>query len=607
MNHARRFARLTTILVALAVGMALPAFAQNVPPTVAIKLDKATVPAGKTIKGTATVNFEPGLHAYQNPPTLDYMIPVSLSLANKEFKLGKVTYPKGVVKKVAGDTAAVYDGTIAIAFEAKAPSKVGKYALKFELGYQQCTDENCFPPGTVVAQAGVTVAKSGTEPDPDPEPEAQPEAVAATTPTDPAPPAEGLAGSFQRFFSEGNYILLFGVLFLVGLAVNLTPCVYPMIPITLGFFSNQAAGSRATRVQLGLMYMLGIGVMYGLVGGIVSGLGLGFGTLFTQAWFNIALGLLMIGLALSMFGLYEIGIPAPLQRHLHGRSGFVGAFLMGMLVGVGAAPCAGPAIAAIAAKAAEQRNVVLGTAMFTSVGLGLGLPYLVLAGTAAGAKSLPRAGGWMTVVKTILGLIVIGVGINYLIQALPVLAPFANLVWALFGLLSGAYLFLFDKADLTKVVMRLKGAAILGFGLFGGISFQQYQQGLKDAELARLGAVARTNWVRFDDDTFAAAKQSGKPIFIDATANWCAECREIEHSVFDTPRGIVALGKVVTMKIDWSTGADPAYVKKTAERFGISGLPHLVILKPGGEPFKVKNSLKSVDELEALLREAAAE
>lgn len=601
MNHARLFVRIP-LLVALATWATVAAVAQNVPPTVSIKLDKPTVAAGKTLKGTATVSFEPGLHGYQNPPTLDYMIPVSLGLSNKEFKLGKVTYPKGVMKKVAGDTAAVYDGTITITFEAKAPAKVGKYALKFELGYQQCTDENCFPPGTVSAQTNVTVAKAGTEPDPEPEPQA-----AATTASDPAPPAEGLAGSFQRFFSEGNYILLFGVLFLVGLAVNLTPCVYPMIPITLGFFSNQAAGSRATRVQLGLMYMLGIGVMYGLVGGIVSGLGLGFGTLFTQAWFNIALGLLMIGLALSMFGLYEIGIPAPLQKHLHGRSGFVGAFMMGMLVGVGAAPCAGPAIAAIAAKAAEQRNVVLGTAMFTSVGLGLGLPYLILAGTAAGAKSLPRAGGWMTVVKTILGLIVIGVGINYLIQALPAAAPYANLVWSVFGLLSGAYLFLFDKADLNKVVMRLKGAAILGFGLFGGLSLQQYQQGLKDAELARLGAVARTNWVRFDDDTFAAAKASGKPIFIDATANWCAECREIEHTIFDTPRGIVALGKVVTMKIDWSTGADPAYVKKTGDLFGISGLPHLVILKPGGEPFKVKNGLKSVDELEALLREAAAE
>ncbi|MCW5940725.1 MAG: thioredoxin family protein [Fimbriimonadaceae bacterium] len=591
------------IPIALVAWLALGAVAQNVPPTVTVKLDKPTVSAGKAFQGTATVTFGPGLHGYQNPPSQDYMIPVSLTLANKEFKLAKVAYPKGVVKSVAGDQAAVYDGTIAIAFQGTAPTKVGKFKLKFELGYQQCTDENCFPPGSVTAEVPFTVVKAGSEPDPEPEPAA----TVATEKPSASPPTEGLAGSFQRFFSEGNYFLLFGVLFLVGLAVNLTPCVYPMIPITLGFFSNQAAGSRATRVQLGLMYMLGIGVMYGLVGGIVSGLGLGFGTLFTQTWFNVALGLLMIVLALSMFGLYEIGIPAPLQRHLHGRSGIVGAFIMGMLVGVGAAPCAGPAIAAIAAKAAEQRNVVLGTAMFTTVGLGLGLPYLVLAGTAAGAKALPRAGGWMTVVKSILGLIVIGVGLNYLLQAFAANGQVVTLVWTGFGLASALYLFLFDKTDLTKVVLRIKGAAILGFGLFGGMAFQQYQQVVKDAELARLGAVTRTNWIPFDDASFEAAKASGKPIFIDATANWCAECRHIEHTIFDTPRGIVALGKAVTMKIDWSTGADQAYVKKTADLFDISGLPHLVVLKPGGEIHAVKNQLKSVDELEAVLREAGAE
>ncbi len=645
------------VLAAVALTAATLGLAQD-PPTVSVTLDNPKPAPGAVVKGKALVTFAPGLHAYQNPPTADYMIPLTVASATTGIKLTKVAYPKGEVKMVAGEDSAVYDGTVSIPFEFVAGSTPGKTSIKIKVGYQQCTDSNCFAPDEVVAEAPFEVvgqaiptpdkadpAKNPTEEvEPPKNSEGQPETTGAVEPPDtqeegeakaepanqsadvtamgsstdassggtPTSTEEGLAGSFTENIRSGNYIPAFGLLFLIGLLLNLTPCVYPLIPITLGFFSSQAAGSRAVRLQLGGMYMVGIALMYGAVGGISSAIGAGFGALFTQAWFNIALGVFMVVLALSMFGLYEIGIPAPLQKQLRGRSGSVGALIMGLLVGIGAAPCAGPAIVPVAVEAANAKSIPLGIGMFSTVGLGLGLPYLVLAATTAGAKSLPRAGGWMTLVKAILGLAVIGFGLMYVLQGVQLDEAVKKLVWVAYFVASAGYLFLIDKSDATMFSVRLKGATILAFGVLAGITFTERGQLLREREFAALAAKSggtvsnQINWIKFSDETFEQAKASGKPIFIDATADWCAKCHEIEREVFNTPRGIVALNQVVAMKIDWSTGVDPAYKDKTAKMFDIVGLPHLVVLKPGGERSEIKNGLHSVDELEAVLRKAGA-
>lgn len=614
------------------------------------------------MRGVATVTFAPGLHGYQNPPSQDYMIPVTLASRTEGVPLRSVTYPRGVVKMAGGEEAAVYSGTIQIRFEFTAPSTPGEKELVLDLGYQQCTDENCYPPENarttlkyeVVAPAAPPPVERPTETRPpveppaergertestppaaDPDPETEdPDATASEVESEPGftitdtpapsdeevdtpgeavstvPPSDsgqGLAGRFGDAIAGGNYVLIFGLLFVIGLLVNLTPCVYPLIPITIGFFARQAAGNRAVRLQLGMMYMLGIAVMYGTVGGVASAAGMGFGALFTNMWFNIFLGLVMIGLALSMFGLYEIGIPAPLQKHLGGRSGAVGALMMGLLVGVGAAPCAGPAIAAVAVKAAETQNILLGTAMFTSIGLGIGLPYLALAASSAGIESLPKAGGWMILVKAVLGLAVIGVGLNYLLQAFYLERHIVTLIWVAFFIGSAVYLLAFDKSDVSKrFAAILKGSAILLFGILGGVSYQQYQHILYENELVRLGVTSGIDWVKWEEDTYAEALASGRPIFIDATANWCAECRVIEANIFNTPRGIHALNQVVAMKIDHSSYVDPEYIQRTREKFDIYALPHFIIMKPGGEVLEVRKTLHSIDELEDLLRRAGA-
>lgn len=128
------------------------------PPQFAAKLAPGKITPGATVKGTATITFAPDLHGYQNPPTLDYQIPVKLESATKGLAI-KPTYPKGVVKTLMGEESAVYEGKVEIPFTFKAQTKPGTYTLDLKMSYQQCNDQNCFPPDSLTAKIRYTVAR----------------------------------------------------------------------------------------------------------------------------------------------------------------------------------------------------------------------------------------------------------------------------------------------------------------------------------------------------------------------------------------------------------------------------------------------------------------
>jgi thiol:disulfide interchange protein DsbD len=424
------------------------------------------------------------------------------------------------------------------------------------------------------------------------------------------PRQEGLAGWLLKNFEARNYAMIVLAAVLVGLLLCLTPCVYPMIPITVGYFSNQSAANRGAKLLLGAMYTLGIAITYGAVGGVFAVIGQGVGTLFTQPWFLFSLAALMVVLALSMFDVYEIGVPSFIGKHLKGRSGPVGALIMGLLMGFAAAPCAGALVSAVAIGVADTRSVPLGVTVFTAIGLGLGLPFFALASLSTGAsRALPKSGGWLKTVKAILGLVVLWLGADYLFKGLGWRSDDARtfLGWVVFYVGAALYLLFFDRTEPSRLVQGLKGTAVLGLGLLAGIAWQSRSAALFEQSVRADGGSMATKiqWIPWTEAAFEEAKQSGKPIFIDAWAEWCTECKVIEKKVLNTPEGIRALQGVVTMKIDWSTGQDAGYIESTAKKFDIVGLPHLMFFKPGGAPVKTVNELASVEELKKLVEEAS--
>lgn len=637
----------------------------NVPPKVSVKVLNAKAKPGEKVKATLTVGFGSGLHAYQNPPSESYMIPVTVT--SKGVSLVKAAYPKGVDAAVGGDTkpVKVYEGTVQIPILLLAPAKPGTYSAALTVRYQQCNATSCFPPGTVAANANFSVVTAvpkapakavppvkpggthrkqggkGKRPQPPTREIENPREVkhplkpggfllavddgtslarfqlvgegrATSAAASPQPSDGFIASHLSEAFRTGNYSLVILLALLTGLALAVTPCVYPMIPVTVSFFSGQAAGSRRGRVGLGLMYMLGLAATYGAVGGISAALGGTIGSLFQAPWFLFALGLLMTVLALSMFDVYEIRIPQFLGRHIHGRSGPVGALIMGLLMGFAAAPCAGAVVTAFAVKVAEFRSVGLGLLVFTSIGIGIGLPFFALGAFATGAKALPKAGGWLKTLKALLGVVVLWVGLNYFLQAFQLRSgePKTLLIQAIFLIASGVYLFVFEKSGSTQAVWGMKGLAILLCGLWAGQFLQARDTVIRDQQLAALGAATDIQWKPFTVEAFEAAKKSGKPIVIDASADWCAVCHEIDNLVFKQPAGIAAMKNVVALRIDQSTGVDPKYVEMTTKLFDIKGLPHVQIFRPGGESYKVItgiDGLKTPAQLQQYLQEAGAQ
>lgn len=618
---------LFTLVLTLA---SLPALAQDVPPTLAIRTERASVAPNEVVRGVLTVTFAEGLHAYQNPQEDPAIIPIVLEVPGVE--LSKVEYPKGEKKIMGGlpDPYYVHGGTIEIPFEFTAPSQVPAEGLVARFSYQQCDKDNCYIPGSVeialpVKIEGATVASGETETE---APAAggdatgtEGQAAGGTTTPPPATPSTttptqgGLGEFLAGALKNQQWFALVGILLLVGLAINLTPCVYPLIPVTIAFFGGQAKESAAARFALGFFYMLGIAISYGLVGGIAAVTGGIFGQLFTQWWFNALLGLFMVGLALSMFDLYQIGLPPAISSQIKGRSGPVGSLIMGLLVGVGAAPCAGPVIVLLFTEVAKLNNAFLAVLSFVIVGLGLGIPYFLLGLFSDRVKLLPKAGGWMKSVKAIMGLAVIFFGLGYFVLALPSVFTDSVTPWVYVGffLACAIFLFLWDKASTDRRTWNVKGAGILAFGLLAGVTYANYQSELRVAavkeeynKILQSDRGAVSEWQKFTEESFAAAVASGKPIFIDGTADWCAECKVIERTVFSDPRFIGLTQDVVLLKIDWSTGVDPEYREFTRKKFDIKGLPHLVFMKPGGETVSVLNSLHSIEELEAELRKAGA-
>lgn len=622
--------------------------------TGSLSLESNSAEPGATVKGTVTVVIPGGYHAYSNPPTSPDYIPLAIS-AGEGTELAFVRYPRGQMKVFEGispDPAGVYEGTQRIPVEIKIPSTAtGTHTVQLRFRIQMCDDAACYMPQTETVAATLTVAKAATPPtqekppveppsktevkpeqkpldepvqsaeEPDPgETTAQPtEEPEQTEQGAPVPeggypsraeelPAGGAAGPVSAAFVA----LLIGA-FLAGLSLNLTPCVYPLIPITLSFFSSQAGSQGGSKLGLGTMYALGIALSFGILGAVSSLLGAGFGALSQTAAFNAAMAALLIALSLSMFGLYEIRLPGFLQKQLKGRSGGVGAFTMGSLLGLAAAPCGTALIAYFITEVAKDGRLQFGVPIFVGMGLGLGLPYVFLA--AAGAQ-LPRSAEWLVSIKKILGLIVVLLALDRFLR--PALVGFGVMDEIALGitvagfLVGAAYLVYFDRSFSSKIVAAIRTATVVGSVAYGMLLYSDLDSKLKENRFVAIERELQQEvnrkiaWQPFTIEAFERAVGQGKPVIVDGTANWCAACQEIEHKTLSDPRVIVSMRDVVAFKMDASTGVDEAYIEGTQKHFGWQSLPHIRFYDPQGQLVHIQLEFINADGWLEILEKAGA-
>jgi thiol:disulfide interchange protein DsbD len=604
-------ARALSLLALLA--LTGPAVAQpgSIPaPSALVKIaaDPVTIAAGGQGTVKVRLTIAPSWHINANPPFPDYMIPTVVELAGTSgVRVGEAVYPQPHLVKLGFDESElfVYDGIaeVTVPVSVAASAAGGASELKGTLRFQACNDQVCLPPhnlpfavtlnvsggsAAAVPPAGDAAAAPGAERAPPAEagdPLASGGSLEAGGQTDAgaAPGAgrgftsgPGSAGSaavdnpIARALEQGS-LATFVTLFLIGLALNLTPCVYPMLGVTVSIFGGRGKTPPLQAFGTALVYVMGIALMYSVLGLAAALSGGLFGAALQSPIVLVGIGVLLIALSLSMFGLYEIQLPPALTMKLGGQTatGIAGVFASGLLVGVFAAPCIGPPIVALLAIVGAKGDPVFGFTSFFILSMGLGAPYLVLGTFSNLLSSLPKSGEWMVWVKKVFGVVLFAIGAFY---ALLAFAPkYSFWVAPVALLIGGLYLGFFEKS-------KGRGAAFGWVKRAGGLAAIV-------AGAFMMAAVWPSNSVAFhayDAKQLRSALDSGRPVLMDFSADWCVPCHELERFTFTDRRVIDAAAGFERFKVDL-TRYDSPESERLRREYGITGVPTIVFLTPRGE------------------------
>ena len=359
--------------------------------------------------------------------------------------------------------------------------------------------------------------------------------------------------------------------FVGGLALNLTPCVYPMIPVTVAFFSHQASGSKLHTAWLAVLYVVGLSLSYAVLGAVTASAGALFGAWLQHPAVLLIIAAGLVALALSMFGLYELRLPQFVTQRL-GRvpAGAAGAFIMGTAVGFIAAPCIGPFVAGLVLFVAQRGSPWFGFLLFFTLGLGMGLPYLVLGMAAGHVNRLPKAGPWLIWSKKALGVVLLGLALFFVRGLLPT-RLLALCIMALL-LSAGVYLGWLERTAAVSRrftwVRRLVGVGLIVLGLA--------------AAWPRPPASAPVAWVPYTEAAFEAARRAGRPLLIDIYADWCLPCVEMDHVTFRHPDVVRALTGVTTLRLD-VTDEVSEEGERLIRTYRIYGAPTILIFDRTGK------------------------
>jgi thiol:disulfide interchange protein DsbD len=518
---------------------------------------RADAPAGATLILEATV--APGWHVNSHRPSEDYLIPTEVKLdpvPGATFSAAR--YPEGVQRKFAfaEKPLSVYAERFTIEVPVSWPAGTPP-SVSGTIEYQACNDRQCNPPASVAFRAGAPSAAAGTAlPGGAVALSAAPKASASTA-------AAGTANDFGTLLERRGLLGALLVVFGWGLLLNLTPCVYPMIPLTVGFFGGQAAGQSRRVFGLAAVYVLGMATTYSALGVAAALSGKLFGAALQSPWVLVAVAAVLTALALSMFGLYDIRMPSSWMQKAGARAGGAGAYAMGLLVGVVAAPCIGPVVLALLAFVAARQDAAFGFLVFFVLSLGLGLPYLFLAAFSGSLSRLPRAGVWMEGVKKIFGWVLLAMAAFFLRTVVP--APLSS--WILTAVLAiGATAVAIGKGNgLPRAVRGIAAVAMLAAAVFFAPR--------------RAPASAGPAWRPYSATAVAAA---ARPTVIEFSATWCIPCRELDEKTFSDPRVREALSRRELWKADMTRSAAPEVVA-LSDTDRVLGVPTVVFLDASGQ------------------------
>lgn len=647
------------LTLAVSAGLVLsggPASAQIDPVKFTLRLapGTATVAPGSTFRVQLTAKMDEGWHLYSitQPAGGPIATRVSVSKGQPVTLAGTIDapQPRVVFDQNFGMDTELYDGeaVFSIPLKLAADARAGTLKIAVETYFQACNDQFCLPPRTVKAEVEIKVEAAGLSSvaapvsmmpagdaggsvaaaKPPSEAPARPVAAGAAEPTGAtpvrnpqaasardaapvAPPAAQSGGPIDTSQSLWSFLWL---AMTMGALSLLTPCVFPMIPVTVSYFTSQAAGSRTKAVGQALTYMAGIVFTFTALGMAMALLvgATGLNRFAASPWVNLFLGALFVGFALSLFGFYEIRIPSGVLSRLDaasqrpGGGRVVGTLLMALTFTLASVSCTAPFIGTLLVMAAggDWQWPLVGMLAFSTV---LAFPFFILALMPQLLASLPRSGGWMTSVKVLMGFLVVAASTKFFSNAdvvwrWGILSRDVVLAgWVAIGLLMAAYvlgMFRFEHDSPVKHVgiVRLAVALLCGtlaFWLASGLAGKPL--GEIDALLplrsetavaaAVTGGSGEMAWLLNDfDAALAEARRTSRRVFVDFTGYTCTNCKWMEANMF--PREAVRreLERFVRVRL-YTDGEGELYRKQQQmqqERFKTIALPFYAVVEADG-------------------------
>ncbi len=520
------------------------------------------------VKFALVTEIKEGWHINANQVDSEFAIPTEIFIDSLEGVTARGSiFPEFERKQFpfSEDALPVFEGKIniitSLTFADDLP--IGEVIVSGSIYYQACNDRICLPPIEIPWNFNIDVVNAR---------EAVTEINQDLFHDEKTVEENDEDGTIGGWIQSKGMFITFILVFFGGLALNLTPCVYPLIPITVSYFANQSTGKISKSFVLALFYVLGMALTYSVLGVVAASTGSMLGSALQNPLVLIFISLVLVALSLSMFGLYEIRVPQSLTS-VGGKSrqGIFGALFMGLTVGIIAAPCIGPFVLSLLIFVGEQGNPFLGFWLFFTLALGLGVPFLIL-GTFSGMISgMPRSGVWMVWVRKLFGVILIGMAVYFLEALIP--ARIYQYVLAVLLIVGGVYLGWIEKSTggkLFSVFRWLVGIASLLFAVWLTVPEKEHQE---------------INWETFDYKLLAQAKIDGNPVILDFYADWCIPCKELDHNTF-TDEEVVELSKeFVVLKVDLTHGSDQL-TKDLKMDFGVKGVPTIVFIGENGEEMK---------------------